>query len=140
MDEPDFPVARILVAIIPAVLVFLFFVSVLFVPVVQSATEDGYSPPDVLAMLDESARSMPYGGWLEQQRQKRPGRFFENAVCVICLDMVEKSHEVRDLPCAHVFHTACLDGWVSRGHYYCPLCHELVMQLLRDQPEAASQV
>lgn len=50
------------------------------VPVVQSATEDGYSPPDVLAMLDESARSMPYGGWLEQQRQKRPGRFFENAV------------------------------------------------------------
>lgn len=59
---------------------------------------------------------------------------------VICLDVVEKSHEVRDLPCAHVFHTACLDGWVSRGHYYCPLCHGLVMQLLRDQPEAASQV
>lgn len=50
----------------------------------------------------------------------------------ICLDMVEKKDEVRDLPCSHVFHTGCLDGWVSRGHYYCPLCHRLVLQLLRD--------
>lgn len=102
------------------------------VPVVQSVSEDLHSPQDVMVLLDDNAPSMPYGAWLELQRQKASPHIFDNAVCAICLDMVEKKDEVRDLPCSHVFHTGCLDGWVSRGHYYCPLCHRLVLQLLRD--------
>ncbi|KAH7044666.1 hypothetical protein B0J12DRAFT_742478 [Macrophomina phaseolina] len=141
-DDPsliEHPVARVLLAVIPAALVFLFFLSVLVVPVVQSVAEDGYCPQDVMGMLDASAPSMPYAAWLELQLQKASSLAYDNAICAICLDMVDRKDEVRDLACAHVFHTACLDSWVSRGHYYCPLCHRLVLPLLHDPQDAADQ-
>ncbi|OJD30785.1 ring finger domain protein [Diplodia corticola] len=136
METSESPLPRILLAVVPAALVFLFFVSVLFVPVVQSASEELRSPSDVMVLLDDNAPSMPYAAWVEAQRRRASSHVFENAICAICLDTVEKREWVRDLPCPHVFHTGCLDGWVSRGHYYCPLCHRLVLQLLRDDAHA----
>ena len=44
-------------------------------------------------------------------------------LCVICLDVihVNASHLVEALPCAHVFHSACLNGW--RHSTGCPKHH-----------------
>ncbi|KAL4884576.1 hypothetical protein BJY04DRAFT_168094 [Aspergillus karnatakaensis] len=44
-------------------------------------------------------------------------------VCVVCLDPVLRSHEIRELKCLHVFHRECLDKWYLQDHYNCPLCH-----------------
>lgn len=50
------------------------------VPVVQSVSEDLHSPQDVMVLLDDNAPSMPYGAWLELQRQKASPHIFDNAV------------------------------------------------------------
>ncbi|KAL4778199.1 hypothetical protein BJX76DRAFT_153138 [Aspergillus varians] len=44
-------------------------------------------------------------------------------MCVVCLDPVLRSQEIRDLKCLHVFHRECLEKWYLQDHYNCPLCH-----------------
>lgn len=41
--------------------------------------------------------------------------------CSICLSNFEIAEDVRNLPCAHVFHMNCIDQWLRR-HRVCPLC------------------
>ncbi|KAL4948310.1 hypothetical protein BDW69DRAFT_189389 [Aspergillus filifer] len=44
-------------------------------------------------------------------------------ICVVCLEPVLRSDEIRELKCLHVFHRECLDKWYLQDHYNCPLCH-----------------
>ncbi|KAM4123008.1 hypothetical protein ACB094_01G126900 [Castanea mollissima] len=47
--------------------------------------------------------------------------------CSVCLNCVERSHEMRELSnCYHVFHKACLDRWVDEGQVTCPLCRTMI--------------
>jgi E3 ubiquitin-protein ligase SIS3 len=43
------------------------------------------------------------------------------SACPICLDEFEVDTEVRGLPCAHNFHSACIDEWL-RLSVQCPHC------------------
>ncbi|CAM6082721.1 unnamed protein product [Calypogeia fissa] len=45
----------------------------------------------------------------------------ESSACPICLDEFEVGTEVRGLPCAHNFHTTCIDEWL-RLNVKCPHC------------------
>lgn len=48
-------------------------------------------------------------------------------VCPICLDCIERSHEIRHLSnCDHIFHRDCLDCWVDEGQLTCPLCRSML--------------
>lgn len=40
----------------------------------------------------------------------------------ICLDLIDEDEKIRELQCGHVYHSACLNLWVERGHHDCPLC------------------
>lgn len=43
--------------------------------------------------------------------------------CAVCLGDITEEVKVYDLPqCEHIFHSDCLDRWVSHKHYTCPLC------------------
>eukprot|EP00164_Ancoracysta_twista_P001719 GFYU01002253.1.p1 GENE.GFYU01002253.1~~GFYU01002253.1.p1 ORF type:complete len:990 (-),score=223.13 GFYU01002253.1:306-3275(-) len=43
--------------------------------------------------------------------------------CCICLAEYEEGEEIRGLPCHHVFHRNCIDGWLtSNREPVCPLC------------------
>jgi hypothetical protein len=42
--------------------------------------------------------------------------------CAICLEKMEDEDNVRGLDCAHVFHVACVDKWLSRQRSSCPVC------------------
>ncbi len=44
-------------------------------------------------------------------------------VCVICLDEINDNQ--RALPCAHVFHAACVGEWTKKSKS-CPICRQLV--------------
>ncbi|KAB2633019.1 RING-H2 zinc finger protein RHA1a-like [Pyrus ussuriensis x Pyrus communis] len=47
--------------------------------------------------------------------------------CSICLECIERSHEVREpWNCDHLFHRECLDSWVNQGQVTCPLCRSLL--------------
>lgn len=41
----------------------------------------------------------------------------------VCLEQVDRGHEIRELRCLHVFHRECLEKWFLGDHYNCPLCH-----------------
>ena len=43
--------------------------------------------------------------------------------CSICLDTMVLNGTGAVLPCLHVYHKPCLDGWLSEGHeLVCPMC------------------
>ncbi|KAK7280411.1 hypothetical protein RJT34_25475 [Clitoria ternatea] len=42
--------------------------------------------------------------------------------CVVCQASFNDGDEVRMLPCRHVFHRGCFDGWLHHHKFNCPLC------------------
>lgn len=42
-------------------------------------------------------------------------------ICIICLDEFIEGNDLRVLRCGHVFHTSCVDQWLS-CHRTCPVC------------------
>ena len=51
-------------------------------------------------------------------------------VCAICLDSFETGQEATRLACFHMYHTACIEAWVSRSESYaCPDCQHDATQL-----------
>ena len=48
---------------------------------------------------------------------------FTQPTCSICLDDFEHNHTiVRELPCSHIFHPECIDGFLRDNSSLCPLC------------------
>jgi hypothetical protein len=43
--------------------------------------------------------------------------------CSICQCSYIKDEEARLLPCTHIFHKNCIDGWL-KNNKTCPLCRE----------------
>ena len=58
-----------------------------------------------------------------------PGTANLCAICrsAVCLEVMERTSQVYDLPCHHAYHCQCLEGWVSANHMVCPLCRESVL-------------
>ncbi|XP_078443087.1 uncharacterized protein LOC144712692 isoform X2 [Wolffia australiana] len=54
---------------------------------------------------------------------RRPHDF--NPKCSICLAKYKNKEELRELPCAHLFHCACVDRWLDTSAS-CPLCKKLL--------------
>jgi hypothetical protein len=44
--------------------------------------------------------------------------------CAICLSDYAAGDTLRTLPCAHMFHQACVDLWLRRDAH-CPLCKQV---------------
>ena len=43
--------------------------------------------------------------------------------CAVCLSEFGKEEMVRELPCEHIFHDACIQGWFMKAkETVCPLC------------------
>ncbi|KDP26418.1 hypothetical protein JCGZ_17576 [Jatropha curcas] len=41
--------------------------------------------------------------------------------CSICLDEFQALSQIKRMPCLHIFHSHCIDQWLSLSHK-CPLC------------------
>ncbi|XP_063718263.1 RING finger protein 150-like isoform X2 [Symsagittifera roscoffensis] len=53
----------------------------------------------------------------------------EDNCCSICIDDFQYGDAVRELPCSHKFHRACVDPWLV-SHYNCPNCKTNVLKAL----------
>jgi hypothetical protein len=42
--------------------------------------------------------------------------------CSICLEGYEESSVIRKLKCSHLFHKDCIDPWLLKESYKCPVC------------------
>ena len=47
----------------------------------------------------------------------------ENISCVICQEIIEKNNDIKKLSCQHIFHSKCIDPWLSKEKS-CPFCKE----------------
>lgn len=47
---------------------------------------------------------------------------FTSGTCAICLEVLENADSVRGLICGHVFHSDCLDPWLTKRRACCPMC------------------
>lgn len=47
---------------------------------------------------------------------------FTSGTCAICLEVLENDDNVRGLICGHVFHSDCLDPWLTKRRACCPMC------------------
>jgi len=54
--------------------------------------------------------------------------------CSICQEEYEVGDEVRDLPCEHYFHSACIDRWLYIQKK-CPLCRHDITAEVPTRPE-----
>ena len=43
--------------------------------------------------------------------------------CTICLDLLGVNRPVTELPCKHVFHTACINAWFEKQNFCCVCKH-----------------
>jgi E3 ubiquitin-protein ligase RHA2 len=46
----------------------------------------------------------------------------DRPICVVCRCAMKDGDQVRRLPCRHVFHKECFDGWLDHLKFNCPLC------------------
>ncbi|KAG0452878.1 hypothetical protein HPP92_025542 [Vanilla planifolia] len=58
----------------------------------------------------------------------------EDAECCICLSAYDDGVELRQLPCDHHFHCACIDKWLHINAT-CPLCKYNIVKSSNDSRE-----
>lgn len=69
----------------------------------------------------------------EADANRQTDHIFENAVCIICQEVLHRSTSVQ--PCLHSFCSACLGGWLRRGSAGppgCPICRSVVRSVTRN--------
>ncbi|KAJ1979621.1 hypothetical protein H4R35_001441 [Dimargaris xerosporica] len=60
--------------------------------------------------------------------------------CTICLEDYIAQQQVRVLPCHHVYHTGCIDTWLTTKHSHCPLCKfDCYFYLRENYPQLCTQ-
>ncbi|KAL9116112.1 MAG: hypothetical protein Q9227_000481 [Pyrenula ochraceoflavens] len=53
---------------------------------------------------------------------------YSQLTCPICLDeFVDNRTTVRELPCRHIFHPECIDGFLQKTSSLCPMCKKSVL-------------
>mmetsp|Transcript_37721 Transcript_37721/g.117585 ORF Transcript_37721/g.117585 Transcript_37721/m.117585 type:complete len:290 (-) Transcript_37721:99-968(-) len=115
---------------------------------IQARTRDGLTPlevasPDAFDLLLEATLAPAEeeaggrGGpctsdqtiarlhvWRFARRTRAAG---EELQCLVCLQDLAEGDELRTLPCAHFFHTACIDTWLRERSCSCPTCRHQVV-------------
>eukprot|EP00268_Persea_americana_P040925 TRINITY_DN4073_c0_g1_i4.p1 TRINITY_DN4073_c0_g1~~TRINITY_DN4073_c0_g1_i4.p1 ORF type:complete len:380 (+),score=61.33 TRINITY_DN4073_c0_g1_i4:362-1501(+) len=100
------------------------------------ADQEGASDEDIRQLLKYRFRNIiecekltgeisgPFGGIMTECDTDTPIEHVlsaEDTECCICLSAYEDGIELRELPCTHHFHCACIDKWLYINAT-CPLC------------------
>ncbi|XP_022140627.1 RING-H2 finger protein ATL64 [Momordica charantia] len=77
----------------------------------------------ILSLATVFRFSSPPGRRYEELRRRNDGTAEDEVMCSICLTEFARQDSVYELPdCAHVFHINCIEKWMERNNFTCPLC------------------
>lgn len=74
-----------------------------------------FFPPQAVVPVRHSLNTFPYH--MPTQSEEQEDRF--EPMCTICLLDFEAGEQVAKLPCLHIFHAECIQGWLAQ-HWQCP--------------------
>lgn len=60
--------------------------------------------------------------------------------CCVCLEFMPQGEKVRILPCRHVFHHECINGWFEHGKFSCPMCKMDLKKHLEERRQASDEL
>jgi hypothetical protein len=60
--------------------------------------------------------------------------------CCVCLESMPMGEKVRILPCRHVFHHECINGWFEHGKFTCPMCKMDLKKHLEERRLASEEL
>ncbi|KAH8598367.1 hypothetical protein B0O99DRAFT_614961 [Bisporella sp. PMI_857] len=117
----DSPVALSVLLSFTSLFIFLVIGIWIFKRWIQKPLPTERSPWDI---FEDHAKAETFASWHTAHIKETScsGSTVSQFVCAVCLDELHNEDKVRPLRCRHVFHLACLDEWVLRNHYTCPLC------------------
>jgi hypothetical protein len=76
---------------------------------------------DVKLTIDEKTlEKIPVSKYVELEDKIKK----MNVCCTVCQDDFKTEDTVRILPCEHIYHTDCIDGWLKEHSYKCPCCRK----------------
>jgi|TARA_B110000285_G_C15011445_1_gene556663 hypothetical protein len=59
----------------------------------------------------------------------------ENYTCSICLDENIEEEDISTTNCSHSFCNKCLEDWLNKGKYSCPLCRNEIKTFITNDKE-----
>jgi hypothetical protein len=65
----------------------------------------------------------------EEDKNKLKKYILKNNVddkCLICFDNLEIGQEIIELPCIHIYHSNCINEYLTKYNYKCPCCKDEV--------------
>lgn len=68
---------------------------------------------------------------INDEKSEDKSKIFDPPLCSICMEVInnkQPKHTIATLPCAHTFHTDCIDTWLNIKRS-CPLCKTQVNSL-----------
>jgi len=81
---------------------------------------------DLLLRLDETVKPPTASAETVQGLPKVFPEEFMGQECAVCLSPFSEKELVVQLPCRHMFHSACIIKWLTECRKTCPLCGEAV--------------
>lgn len=135
IPKPVIAFCKLVAAVRDALLLLLSVVGLCGSP--RRSVDDAPLPEEVKARLP----AVEFGCLARPERQEDDDvdGSAAAATCIVCLERLEATDEVRRLGnCAHAFHRGCIDGWIDLGRTTCPLCRShLLPRARRDGPLAS---
>lgn len=92
-----------------------------------------YDGDEQASLISGTESSLPVGRFVDLQcckDGKNNGEMILEESCSICLVEFDEEDLVSKLSkCGHVFHLDCIESWVNRSQFTCPLCRSFLFNV-----------
>jgi E3 ubiquitin-protein ligase synoviolin len=61
---------------------------------------------------------------------------YSDTICIICREEMTAEHQIKKLPCDHIFHKNCLRSWFQRQQT-CPTCRTSILRINSNNQQQA---
>jgi hypothetical protein len=89
---------------------------------IPNGIPNGFGPMEDIKLIltKEELEKIPISTYKEISPELRE----KNTSCSVCRDEYNENDSVRTLNCGHIFHSDCVDNWLTNHSHKCPYCRQ----------------